>query len=285
MQAISGLGKADKKQLAAIIRGTKGAVSVGEAATILDVPRVAAAKKLARWASKGWLSRVRRGLYVSVPLESRTSDIALEDSWLIADRLYAPCYIGGWSAAEYWELTEQIFRTIVVMTTQKPRDRSPVIKGTSFLLRTVRQETLFALKPVWRGQVKVSVSDPSRTILDMLNDPQLGGGLRSTTDLLINYLKSDNRNLDLLIDYADRLGNGAVFKRMGFLLERLVPEEQKAIDACRERMTTGNAKLDPALASDKLVTRWRLWVPEGCSLIIPLSGRLDSQQVSTHSRL
>jgi len=262
MQVVSGLGKADRKQLAAIIRGTRGAVSVGEAATILDVSRVAAAKKLARWASKGWLSRVRRGLYVSVPLESRTSDIALEAPWLIADRLYAPCYIGGWSAAEYWELTEQIFRTIVVMTTQKPRDRSPVIKGTSFLLRTVRQETLFGLKPVWRGQVKVSVSDPSRTILDVLNDPLLGGGLRSTTDFFANYLKSDNRDLDLLINYADRLGNGAMFKRMGILLERLVPEEQKAIDACRERMTTGNAKLDPALASDKLVTSWRLWVPE-----------------------
>ena len=57
-----GLGKTDRKQLAAVIRGTKGAVSVGEAASILGVSRVAAAKMLARWASKGWLSRVRRGL-------------------------------------------------------------------------------------------------------------------------------------------------------------------------------------------------------------------------------
>jgi predicted transcriptional regulator of viral defense system len=251
MQTVSGLGKTDRKQLAAIIRGTKGAVSVGEAATILGVSRVSAAKMLARWASKGWLSRVQRGLYVTVPLESRTADIALEDSWLIADRLYAPCYIGGWSAAEYWDMTEQIFRTIVVMTTQKPRDHSPVLKGTSFLLRTVPEKAIFGLKSVWRGQVKVSVSDPTRTILDVLNDPLLGGGLRSSVDFLINYLKSDKRNLDLLIDYADRLGNGAVFKRLGFLLERLLPEEQGVIDACRVRMTKGNASRDPALATDK----------------------------------
>lgn len=263
MLAISGLGKTDRKQLAAVIRGTKGAVSVGEAASILGVSRVAAAKMLARWASKGWLSRVRRGLYVAVPLESRTADIALEDPWLIADRLYAPCYIGGWSAAEYWDLTEQIFRTIVVMTTQKPRDRSPVIKGTNFLLRTLQETAMFGLKPVWRGQVKVSVSDPSRTILDVLNDPLLGGGLRSTVDFLTNYLKSDKRDLDLVIDYADRLGNGAVFKRMGFLLERLVPDAQDAIKACRTRMTKGNANLDSTLDCDRLVTRWRLWVPAG----------------------
>ena len=230
---------------------------------ILDVSRVAAAKKLARWASKGWLSRVRRGLYVTVPLESRTADVALEDPWLIVDRLYAPCYIGGWSAAEHWELTEQIFRTIVVMTTQKPRDRSPIIKATSLLLRTVQEKAMFGLKSVWRGPVKILISDPSRTILDVLNDPLLGGGLRSTTDFLVNYLKSVNRDLDLLIDYADRLGNGAVFKRMGFLLQRLIPEEKEMIEACRKRMTTGNARLDPALDCDRLVTRWRLWVPAG----------------------
>jgi len=40
------------------------------------------------------------------------------------------------------------------------------------------------------------------------------------------YVKSENRDRDLLIDYVDRLGNGAVFKCMGFLLEHLVPEGQ-----------------------------------------------------------
>lgn len=265
-QIMSGLGKTDRKQLSAILRDTKGTVSVSEATTILNVSRVAAAKKLARWTSKGWLSRVGRGLYIPVPLEQQTSDIVLEDPWLVADRLYAPCYIGGWSAAEYWEMTEQIFRTIVVMTTQKPRDRSPIIKGTKFLLRTVPQKSLFGLKQVWHGQVKVSVSDPSRTIIDVLNDPLLGGGLRTTTDFFSTYLKSENRNLDLLIEYAERLGNGAVFKRMGFLLERLIPEEKEIINTCRKKMTKGNAQLDPGLGSDKLVTRWRLWVPENWTM-------------------
>ncbi len=266
-QIMSGLGKTDRTQLAAILRNTKGTVSVSDATTILNVSRVAAAKKLARWASKGWLSRVGRGLYVPVPLEQKTADIVLEDPWLVADRLYAPCYIGGWSAAEYWEMTEQIFRTIVVMTTQKPRNRSPNIKGTNFLLRTVQQKSLFGLKSVWHGQVKVRVSDPSRTIIDVLNDPLLGGGLRSTTDFFSTYLKSENRNLDLLIEYAERLGNGAVFKRMGFLLERLNPEEEETLNTCRIKMTKGNAQLDPGLSSDKLVTRWRLWVPENWAMV------------------
>lgn len=180
----------------------------------------------------------------------------------MAVRLYRPCYIGGWSAAEYWGLTEQVFRTVLVLTTQKPRDRSPVIKGANFLLRTISEEAMFGLKSAWRGQVKVPVSDPTRTVLDMLSDPRLGGGARPTADVLASYLRSEDKDLGLLIQYAERLRNGAVFKRLGFLLERLAPDEQEVIEACQARLTKGNAKLELALAADKLVTRWRLWIPK-----------------------
>ena len=261
MNKISGIGKGDRKKLSAIFRETKGTISVQDAANILKTTSTDAAKMLSRWASKSWLSRVRRGLYVRMPLESYTTDIPLEDSWIIADRLFSPCYIGGWSAAEYWDLTEQIFRTVVVITTQKPRNRSPIIKGTEFMLRTVSEKALFGIKPVWRGQVKVSVSDPSRTIIDLLTAPKLGGGIRPTKDIFSNYVKSEEKKIDLLIEYAKRLGNGAVFKRLGFLLERLAPDQTQSIQICRDNLTKGLAKLDPSLNSEKLVTRWRLWVP------------------------
>lgn len=262
MQDLSGLGKTDRKRLTAVIRRSKGAISVNEAAEALQVSATDAAKMLARLAGKGWLSRIRRGLYVSVPLESLGSDVPLEDSWLIADRLYSPCYIGGWSAAEYWDLTEQIFRSILVMTTRKPRERTPTIRNTKFVVRTVQEKALFGLKSLWRGQVKVSVSDPARTVVDMLSDPGLGGGIRPTADVLLNYLKSESRNLELLIEYAKTLGNGAVFKRLGFLLDHLAPEEDEALRACLAGLTKGNAKLDSALPAERLISKWRLWVPE-----------------------
>ncbi|MES9847120.1 MAG: type IV toxin-antitoxin system AbiEi family antitoxin domain-containing protein, partial [Candidatus Thiodiazotropha sp.] len=97
---MNGLGKTDRKRLSAVLLGTKGTISVAEAAEILDMPGSGAAKLLSRWAKKGWLARVRRGLYVSIPLESWTADVPLEDAWIIADKLFGPCYIGGWSAAE-----------------------------------------------------------------------------------------------------------------------------------------------------------------------------------------
>lgn len=266
MKTLSGIGKLDRQRLAEIIRGTKGSISVAEAANILNLSLPVVAKMLSRWAKKGWLSRIRRGIYIPIPLESRTADTVLEDPWIIAERLFAPCYISGWSAAEYWGLTEQIFRTILVMTRQKPRNHSPVIKGTKFLLRTISDKAMFGIKPVWKGQVKVSVSDPTRTIIDMLNDPQLGGGIRSTADIFINYLKSEKANMDLLLEYAKQLGVGAVYKRLGFLLERFAPDKKTAINICQLSLTAGNTRLDPKSSqsgTDRLITCWRLWIPEG----------------------
>ncbi len=261
MQTSAGLGKESRKRLAEILRRTRGTVTVSQAAEALGIPSDRAAKMLARWAQQGWMSRVRQGLYVPVPLEARTADVVLEDPWIIAEQLYSPCYIGGWTAAEYWGLTEQIFRTVLVMTTRKPRDRRPKFKGTGFLLRTISASALFGTKPVWRGQVKINVADSTRTVLDMLDDPALGGGIRPTVDVFHAYIGSDKKDTKLLIQYADRLGNGAVFKRLGFIAERYAPNEQELTNACRARLTKGNAKLDPALPSDKLVSSWRLWVP------------------------
>ncbi|MDA8362786.1 MAG: type IV toxin-antitoxin system AbiEi family antitoxin domain-containing protein [Gammaproteobacteria bacterium] len=261
MQTPAGLGKESRRRLAEVLRRTKGTVAVSQAADILEVSAHRAAKMLARWAKQGWLSRVRQGLYVPVPLEARTADVALEDPWVIAEHLYAPCYISGWTAAEYWGLTEQIFRTIVVMTTRKPRDRHPKFKGTDYLLKTISSTALFGTKAVWRGQVKVDVADPSRMMLDMLNDPSLGGGIRPTVDVFRAYIGSDKKDIKLLMQYADRIGNGAVLKRLGFITERIAPNDQELIAACRARLTKGNAKLDLALPADKLVSAWRLWIP------------------------
>ena len=261
---LSGLGKASRTQLAAVLRKSAGIVTPVLAAEVLSVSRIDAARLLSRWAAQGWLQRVRRGIYVPVPLESERSDASPEDSWLIAETAFAPCFISGWSAIEHWGLTEQVFRTVLVSTTRRLRNRKPKMGGIGFRLCTVNEKEFFGLKTVWRGRTRVQVSDPSRTIVDLMSDPSLGGGLRSSVDMLRNYLASkEHRNVVQLVSYAETLGVGAVFKRLGYLLARFAPEERKAIERCAGALTKGNAKLDPALPNKKLVTAWRVWLPEG----------------------
>ena len=51
------------------------------------------------------------------------------------------------------------------------------------------------------------------------------------------------------------------------MLEMFAPQESDAIAKCIAQLTKGNTKLDATLATDKLITRWRLWIPESWSKI------------------
>lgn len=189
-------------------------------------------------------------------------DVALEDPWSVATAMFAPCYIGGWTAAEHWGLTEQIFRSVCVMTLKRPYDRKPVLRKVRFELHTVAESQLIGLKTVWRGSTRVSVSDPARTLVDMLTTPSLGGGIRHVAEMLVALLRDQPKEAAKLLEYAEKLGVGAVYKRLGYLLQRDHPGSVELIEACRQRITSGYSKLDPALPADRLVTAWRVWIPE-----------------------
>ena len=249
-----------RAQLSQVLQQAGGLVSVGDVSKTLEVARTDAAKLLSRWQSQGWLRRLRRGVYAPVPFTALGQMQVLDDPWVIVPELFGPAYIGGWTAAEHWGFTEQLFRSVCVLTTRPIRSKEEIIQGIPFALKHVRPASMFSTKPIWRGQVKVELSDPAKTIIDMLDDPAIGGGIRHVDDCLGSFLKEGKTPPRELIETADKLCNGAVFKRLGFLLEkRSGPEE--LITACRERLTTGNARLDPALPSERLATRWRLWCP------------------------
>lgn len=256
-----GLSAASRSQLSRLLRDNPPIVTPSEAVVALGVTPAVAARRLATWSRAGWLARVRRGVYVPVPIESESPDVALEDPWAVAAAMFEPCYIGGWSAAEHWGLTEQIFSSLCVMTTKRPRDRKPVLRKTRFDLHTVPATHLIGLKTVWRGGTRVRLSDPARTLIDVMVDPALGGGIRHVAEMLASLLHDQPKEAAKLADYAAKLGIGAVYKRLGFLLQRDHPDQIELIAKCQANLSAGYAKLDPALPADRLITVWRVWVP------------------------
>lgn len=258
MEATQAIPKG-RQQLTHLVAGSGDVIKVDDAVRVLALDRSAAAKTLARWTNQGWLRRVRRGVYVPVALDSLSSQHVLDDPWVLVPGLFAPAYVGGRTAAEYWDLTEQLFNDIVVITAQSIRAKTQRRHGATFTLKRVQERKIFGGKTLWRGRTKVMVSDLQRTVVDMLDDPAIGGGIHQVADCLDEYFKRKDRNDRLLIEYGKRLGNGAVFKRLGLLAERR--GEQVLAQACHARLTKGTVKLDPTLDCPKLVTRWRIWIP------------------------
>jgi len=255
------LTASSRDQLAAILRASGDLVQVDDAVKVLGVSRSVAAKSLARWESRGWLRRLRRGLYAPVPLSLTAEENVLEDPWTLVPELFAPGYIGGATAAHHWDLTEQLFRTIFVYTTRPVRTKEETIHSFPFQFRHIGENRLFGMAALWRGRTKILLSDVHRTVVDLFDDPSAGGGIRHVESCFAAYLHMKEVDISRLVEYGDRLGNGAVFKRLGFLAERLhAPND--LIQECAKRLTKGNAKLDPTLAAPRLVKRWRLAVPD-----------------------
>jgi predicted transcriptional regulator of viral defense system len=240
---ISGRSRAD---LAAVTGHGRRFVTVDDAARGLDVGRAEAAKRLARWAEQGWLRRVRRDLYLAVPVDAVDPRAWAADPLVLAAVVWDPSYVTGWTSANHWGLTEQVFRTTVVRTTGRVRRSAQRLLDADYLLTHTGPDALaWGLRTEWREEVRVRIADPARTVVDVLDQPRLAGGIRLAAEILTGYL--DAHDPLPLIDYADRVGNRTVFKRLGLLAERLHAGPD-LLQACRARLTTGYPLLDPAQA-------------------------------------
>ena len=250
-------------ELAKLARATRGnLLDVAAAADALNISRRAAAVRLAALSKRNSLRRVRRGLFVVLPLEAEPGGPAIaEDPWIVAREAFPPCYIGGWSAAEHWGLTEQVFRSTLVVTAASVRLRTVELLGHDFQLFRVPKDRLRGAMLVWRGTERVAVSSPERTIVDGLRHPALLGGVRHLADIMREYGTTRGHDFAKLTSAARDFGAGVVWKRLGYLAEVISPEERALRDEARRRMTTGNIRLDPGVRGrGRLVRRWRLWV-------------------------
>jgi predicted transcriptional regulator of viral defense system len=139
---------ASRARLATVLRATKEVVSIGAAEKTLNHDRSAAAKLLSRWLKQGWLRRIGQGLYIPVPLDLAGSEQLLEDRWVPVPTLFGQSYIGGWTAAHNWDLTEQLFNETVVFTTRRIGSERVVAQGVAFQLHHTTAKNSFGLKSI-----------------------------------------------------------------------------------------------------------------------------------------
>lgn len=271
----------EKVLISKLVRASKnGLITVEAAATALQLAPPAASARLSRLTRSGWARRVRRGLYLILPLEAEPGEkVTTEDPWVLARELFTPCYVGGWSAGEHWGLTEQLFRSTLVVTAAPTRRKSATFLGNDFRLFRVRPARLFdGVVTVWRGSERVQVSGAERTLIDGLGTPEICGGTRHLAQMLREYQESDKKDFARLLAVARKSASGAAWKRLGYLAEILFPGDDELPSAARRHLSAGNARLDPAVRKrGRLVKRWRLWVNVDLGELPSLYQRHDPQ--------
>ncbi|MCL6505904.1 MAG: type IV toxin-antitoxin system AbiEi family antitoxin domain-containing protein [Bryobacteraceae bacterium] len=207
---------------------------------------------------RGVAARLKPGLYVLVPFELGRERQYPGNPLVVAREIMhgEDYYLSHATAMEIHGMTTQP-QLVVLVSTPKPR-RSVTALGVEFRFVRCRRRHLFGLTEHWvTKQEKVRVSDLERTIIDGLKQPEHCGGVTEVAKGL--WMRRQDVNVDRLVEYAKRIGVGAVVRRLGFLLETYEMAGAPDLDRLRNGLTATYVRLDPVLPGEgKRLRRWRL---------------------------
>ena len=236
-----GLSTRESRLLARLAGAGHQIISVDDIETTLEVPPNTAREIASRLTEKGWLDRLFPGTYLIVPLTAGEEAVYTTHEYLIAAHVAEPMYIGYYSALSHHGLTEQVPRTVYVVTPTRAQSRE--IHGVPYRVTTVTERKFFGVEPTSIEGTTVQVSDLEKTLVDCADHPEFCGGLR---ELATAMRTADERGCDWVTvgEYLERLDNGAATKRIVYLADQLgidLPAREELVAS----FTSGYSLLDP----------------------------------------
>lgn len=226
--------------------------------SITGLPPASARSLIRHAVARGVVSRLEPGLFVLVPPELGRATEFAGNPYIIARQLAAAAeyFISHASAMELHRMVTQPQFVIFTSTTKRLRKRT--IHGTEFRFVLVRHKDVFGVTTHWISkQESVKISDIERTVIDGLHLPAYCGGITEVAKGL--WMRRQDLKPVRLIDYALRLGVGAVVRRLGYLLDFYQIAAPEDLDRLRSSLSATYAVLDPMLpAEGPYVSSWRL---------------------------
>jgi predicted transcriptional regulator of viral defense system len=210
---------------------------------------------VAQLTRRHWLKRLGRGRYLIVPLEVTNREEYTADELVIASHLASPYYISWGTALHHYGYTEQVSRKVYIAAqTQK---RPLILTGVTYQFVALKKEKFFGFQDVWIQDQKVKLASREKMLVDCLDRPDLCGGIVEAAKGLWNA--REDLDFSLLIAYAIRMKEGAVCKRLGYLVEFFNLAAKVNLKRLKNGMRPGYSLLDPTLPKvTRYLSRWAL---------------------------
>jgi len=231
--------------------------TVKEVSKALNKSYAVSRKIISNLKAKRWIERIDAGKYLIMPLSAGIKPKYTEHEFIIGSKLVEPYYISYWSALNYHHMTEQIPFSVFVATTKRKSNRK--ILDVNYIFVALSKKKFFGYLNVTIAGKAVLISDKEKTIADCLDHPEYCGDITEAA----KALKSRNLSFEKIVDYAIKMGNATILKRLGYLCEILKLDlNEKLTKRMLKNISKGYSTLDPSLTSRKGVynERWRLLV-------------------------
>ncbi len=194
----------------------------------MELSRQTVRNSLVKLTQSGWLTRLKRGLYV-IQTSLYPDQI---HPFAIAQALVSPMAISHWSALAHHGFITQIppmvqaSTPVKVVTPEMRYGEAYRPRGTAawqvmdieIEYVHVKEENFWGFTHEWvSGWHRVAITDPERTLFDLIARSDLFGGI----SMAIETISSNLERIDLsqLVQYAIRFDVGAYIKRLGWVLE------------------------------------------------------------------
>lgn len=211
-----------------------------------------------RLVKKKWALHLEKGRYLIVPLDAGIESIYTEHEFVIASELVQPCYIAYWSAMNYHGLTEQVPFTVFVATTKRRTNKK--IHDVRYAFVTLSKNKFFGFETVNIAGKNIFVSDIEKTIADCLDHPEYCGDITEAAKALWNA--KEDIDFEKLLDYAIKMKNRTILKRLGYLIQKLKIKISEDIDKkIKQNISEGYAMLNTAgIKKGKHNSEWKLLI-------------------------
>jgi predicted transcriptional regulator of viral defense system len=192
-----------------------------EAAEQLGVSLPQASWVLRRMVAKGYLERVRHGLYARLPPEVAAAARKYRaDPITLAAGLVSPYFLSHYTALTLHGAAARVVGTYFVTTPKRPAPFE--YRGYRFKFVWASKQRFFGFERREYGETEVTVSDRERTLLDVMDRPGYGGGWAEILECLRDYGEVD---WERVLDYLERLGKKVVGRRLGYVMQEVLGVE------------------------------------------------------------
>ncbi len=253
----TGLGSKATSLLTTLAGDGRNVFTTAEAHALLGGSQTATYKLLHDLVKGGWLHALDKGRYLIIPLEAGPERRFTLHEFRLAQHLVPEGYIAYWTALHHHGLTEQIPRDVWIVA---PRRRQSVtLIGVTYTFVALRPHKRFGVQTVWIEGQPIAITDLEKSVVDALDHPEYCGGITETAKALVAAVEERGADLARLSEYALRMQNGALLKRLGYLAERFALPVGDYAEQWRAALSGGRALLDPGRSiAGPIETRWRL---------------------------
>lgn len=168
-----------------------------------------------RLVKKGWLERLRPGLFQLIPAERGREAVADTNPLAAGAVLIAPYFFSFGTAGTHHGLTDQVFAELYLACRQHRRPET--IRATRYVYVYVPEWRFFGFEETRVLGHLVQMATLERALLDAIDRPRHAGGIGEVSRIAARA--ATKVSWDALLHLAHRWGSSALVQRLGYFLD------------------------------------------------------------------